>query len=418
MFAEPSRDQHRTPEQGTLSRLKAVGGHPASGPESSWTRGEVEALLRVSDAAALATRPNDLLELIAAEACGVTRAKSASILLAQPGSQFGLAASHGLSADYNQFLRGRFVSHGPTVSRVAAERLQPVVVDDITVDPEINHPDAREWKQFAMREGYQALMSVPLMAGSRSFGVLNLYRVEVGPWHSSEIELAVAFAQHAASAIESAKLIDSQRRQVEALEGLVRVLRDQTHEYANRLHAISGLMALNEHRAAEQFLAQLMTLHHDNYASVIERVHHPILAGLLVAQMSVARQRGVEVRLHRQTHVETLPPALGSAEAVTIVANLIQNAVEAASSMSAGRRRASVRIAQTPRNVKITVRDWGPGLSAVADDDVFARGTTSKDDHAGIGLALVSEAVASAHGTMRVQPMTQGTTFCVTLPFD
>jgi GAF domain-containing protein len=382
----------------------------------SWTRREVEALLRVSEAAAFSAQLSDVLDVVVAEACHVTRAKAVSILLTAPGGGFRLVASRGLSGDYNRFLQSHFISHGRSSARAAADRLKPVVIDDVVHDRRINRPEAREWKRFALREEYRALISVPLIVGSRSSGVLNLYRAEVGPWESAEIELAATFAQHAASAIDSARLIDSQRRQLEALERLVRVLRDQTHEYANRLHALSGLLALGKTGEAQSFLAQLMTLHHENHASVIERIHNPILAGLLLAQMSVARQRGVEVRLHRGTHLDSLPPSLGGAEAVTIVANLIENAVEAVAGLPASRRRVSVRIVQSAKNVSITVRDWGPGIDT-HEEELFLRGRTSKEDHAGIGLALVSEAAASANGSIEIRRLATGTAFLVKLPF-
>lgn len=391
--------------------------HGARGKAAlSWSRREIEALLRVSEAAAIQERLSDVLDVIAAEACHVTRSKAASILMAEPGGGFRLAASKGLSSEYNRFLQSHFISYGRSTSRAAVDRLKPVVIDDIRRAGRANDLEAREWKRFAMREEYCAMISVPLIAGSRSSGVLNLYRAERGPWLSAEVELAATFAQHAASAIDSAQLIDSQRRQLEALERLVRVLRDQTHEYANRLHALSGLLALGETTEAKRFLAQLMTLHHDNYASVIERVHDPILAGLLVAQMSVARQRGVEVRLHKHTWLEALPASIGSAEAVTIVANLIENAVEAVAGQPRHRRRASVRINQSRRAVSITVRDWGSGILG-STEEIFTRGKTSKNDHAGIGLALVSEAVASASGSIAVRSTDRGTAFHVSLPY-
>jgi sensor histidine kinase regulating citrate/malate metabolism len=134
--------------------------------------------------------------------------------------------------------------------------------------------------------------------------------------------------------------------------------------------------------------------------------------------MSVARQRGVEIRLHKQTHLETLPRSLGSAEAVTIVANLIENAVESVSQLSAQRRRATVRMSETREGVTIHVRDWGEGIEPGREEKMFKRGHTSKDGHAGIGLALVSEAVASANGTIDVRTARPGTVFSVTLPWE
>lgn len=273
-------------------------------------------------------------------------------------------------------------------------------------------------RQAAEAEGFKSLVSVPLLAGSNSFGVLTLYRTSPGEWVAADVELANTFAQHAAAAISSARLSDAKRRQVEALERLVAVLRDQTHEYANRLHALAGLHALGETKEANEFLARLMTLHHDNYVTVIERVHHPVLAGLLVAQMSVARQRGVEVKLDRRTRIESLPESLGSAEAVTIVANLIDNAVEAVAHMPPARRKATVRLVEARDHLTITVRDFGPGIAPEKTESILGRGVSFKAGHAGIGLALVSEAVASAHGHITIASTDHGTAFKVELPRD
>jgi signal transduction histidine kinase len=383
---------------------------------AAWSRREIEALLRVSEAVALESSLGDVLDVIATEACRVTSASSASVVLVQPRGPLRLAASKGLSRDYDRFLRNHFVTYAGTVSRVAVDRLAPVVVNDITTDPLLARQEAAEWKRFAIREGFQSMISAPLVVGRRASGALNLYRAAPGPWPTAEIELAASLAQHAASAIDSTELIQSQNRQVDGLERLLRVLRDQTHEYANRLQDVSGLLAVDQIVGAQRLLAELMTLHHDNYAAVVERVHEPILAGLLLAQMSVARQRGVDVRLHGQTHLVALPRSLGSAEAVTIVANLIDNAVQSVADLPASRRRASVRISQGKDVVRITVRDWGNGIPAGTEKRLFERGCSSKKGHAGIGLALVSEAVASAHGTIALTSMRPGTAFHVTLP--
>ena len=391
----------------------------ASTHSHGWGRAEIDALLRVSRAVGVHQRLSDVLDVIAEEAREVTRAKAASILLANPGEQtLHLGAASGLSKDYERFLRGHFVSYGKSTSREATELLRPIVVEDVASDPRVQRPEAREWKRFALREHYRAILSVPLLAGNQSAGVLNLYRAKPGPWLGAEVEVAATFAQYAASAIHSAKLMESQRLQLDALGRLVSVLQDQTHEYANRLHAFSGLLALDEYADAKAFLDQLISIHHENYASVIDRVKPPILAGLLIAQMSVARQRGVEVRLDQRTRLHSLPPLLGAAQAVTIVANLIENAIEAVAELSAGQRRASVRINQNASKVVISVRDWGVGMPPGREQDMFSRGSSSKDGHPGIGLALVSEAVMSAGGTLEVRGMSPGTRFCVTLPWQ
>lgn len=381
--------------------------------DSLWNQSMIEALLRVSRTVAAGTQLHDVLRLIAREACVVTGSKSASILLSDKRT-LQLAASVGLSPEYVKFLESHFVSHGHGAAGAASDSLKPIVIDDMRVDQLVNA--APEWKGFALREGYLSMASVPLVAGRRARGVLNLYRAEAGPWLRESVDLLVSFGQQAASAIDGVKLIDAQRQQLVALERLVSILQDQTHEYANRLHALSGLLALDAKREAKRFLAELIHVHHENYAAVVDRLHHPIVAGLMLAEMDVARQRGVELRLHGRSQLYELPPALGDAEAVTILANLVENAVEVAAAMAPARRRVACRITQGRHNVVFAVRDWGPGFPRGDHRDAFRRGVSHKNQHLGIGLALVDEAVASAHGTISVERHEQGVTIKVVVP--
>jgi signal transduction histidine kinase len=387
-----------------------------AGSRALWSRREIEALLRVSAAVAADANLSDVLTMIAEEACRVSGARSASILLSSSPGELDLVASSGLSDEYRKFLRSHFVSNGLGASGAATASLKPIVIADMRRDGRVTQ--APEWKRFALREKYLAMVSLPLVVGQRALGVLNLYRTAPGQWLPETLELLTSFGRHAASAIASARLIEAQRREMVALERVIAVLRDQAHEYANRLHAISGLLAYDATAEAQRFLAELITLHHENYAAVVDRLHHPIIAGLMLAEMDVARQRGVELKLHAGSRLTRLPQSLGDAEAVTILANLIDNAVEAVQGMPPSRKRIAVRIAEGDRSVVLAVRDWGPGLPPDANGNIFQRGCSSKADESGLGLALVAEAVSAARGAISVRRNRTGVTFRVELPFD
>jgi sensor histidine kinase regulating citrate/malate metabolism len=57
--------------------------------------------------------------------------------------------------------------------------------------------------------------------------------------------------------VRTAQPLDQRAKQVAALRRLVRALREQTHEHANRLHAISGLLALDEVDEARELVQSL-----------------------------------------------------------------------------------------------------------------------------------------------------------------
>jgi len=108
---------------------------------------------------------------------------------------------------------------------------------------------------------------------------------------------------------------------------------------------------------------------------------------------------------------------------VTIVGNLVDNAFDVLSGMTAadGARRVQVAGETVGDSVRITVTDSGPGLTPAQARSVFARGWSTKTARGpagdrGLGLALVAQAVTRCGGTVTVEPG-RGAVFVVTLPY-
>ncbi len=132
--------------------------------------------------------------------------------------------------------------------------------------------------------------------------------------------------------------------------------------------------------------------------------------------MNLARQRGIELTLHAESALSALPSRLTAADAVTVVGNLLDNAIDAVDRMAPDRRRVELRLAEDDDLLTITVRDYGAGLPVTAMDRLFTRGFSSKNAHAGVGLTLAAAAVTAARGTIDVRRHAQGTTFEVSIP--
>jgi signal transduction histidine kinase len=96
-----------------------------------------------------------------------------------------------------------------------------------------------------------------------------------------------------------------------------------------------------------------------------------------------------------------------------IVWNLASNAIEA---LQPG---GSVTLQLTDANdtLHLCVQDNGPGMSAEVRARVFEQYFTTKDSGAGLGLALVKQAVQTLGGTITLETAPErGTRFCVELP--
>ena len=380
------------------------------------TAEQLAAIMAVSAAVAEGDELQETLDEIAKAAAQLLSAQAAAVILREAESEIGLAvtASYGLSekyADYLNKLRPLEVGEGP--SGLAAKHCKPVCIDDVLADP-IFVP----WRDLAIREHYRAMVSVPLGPNeAHVIGVLNAYRAEPGPWTEREVDLLSLLADHAAIAIRTAHLLDRSRRQVDGLSLMVRSLRAQAHEHSNRLHAIYGLLTLGEVDEARRLIAAVEAGYHGVYGSVTGRIENPTIAGFLVAESAIARESGIELTLDGRSRLCELPARLGDLEAVTVLGNLLHNAVEAVSGMPRSRRRVSVKLFQAPTETVFRVRDWGPEVRTDALERMFERGFTTKPGHSGIGLALVQSIVKRAHGRIDIElPRGGGLTVTAVFP--
>ena len=105
---------------------------------------------------------------------------------------------------------------------------------------------------------------------------------------------------------------------------------------------------------------------------------------------------------------------------ITVVGNLIDNALDAvASSPNGGPRWVEVSIRQDDGDVVIKVHDSGPGIALDDTEQIFSEGYTTKvaapGSRRGLGLALVKQVAARRDG--RVTVVNQGgAMFTVRLP--
>lgn len=330
----------------------------------------LNAMLAVSRGVATGGDLPSALENIARHAAGVVGATGGLVLL-RSRDGFKIGGGWGISERYRRGVESRpraLAASGP--SALAVNHLKSIVIGNVETDDRV-----RPWRQLAISEGYRAIVSSPLMIDGEAVGALNVYRNDVGRWSDADVEVLAFFADHAATAIRLAELIDRQNRQLVALEWVIRGLREQIHEHANRIHSIGGLLALGERAEARRFVAELLSMHGQLHRAVVDGIDHPTLGGLLLAETMIASQRGVTLKIDRRSRLTSLPARLGEAEAIAIVGHLLQQAFDAVADVSADRRRVTFSASTVDGGVVFKTRDWGdspPLTSSVLVDSVVA----------------------------------------------
>jgi sensor histidine kinase regulating citrate/malate metabolism len=152
---------------------------------------------------------------------------------------------------------------------------------------------------------------------------------------------------------------------------------------------------------------------------VMEAVAEPVLAALLLGKAAQANERGVELVITPDTRIDddVMPDGFEPRDLVTILGNLIDNAIDAAADGHPPRVFVTARA--DADELVFRVADTGHGVEDDAVRSVFRRGWSTKSGDRpsgrGLGLALVAQAAARHGGRVEVG-RDVGAVFTVTLP--
>ncbi|MEW2460842.1 sensor histidine kinase [Microbacterium sp. K41] len=201
----------------------------------------------------------------------------------------------------------------------------------------------------------------------------------------------------------------------ESVRTLGEALRAQTHEHGNRMHAAVALLELDRRDEAIEILTQTSRQSQSLVDQVTARQHgDPAVGALLLGKAAQARERGIDWRMDIAPDTPRTP--LAPVDAVAVLGNLVDNAMDAAAESADRWVRVSLRRGDHG-GIVLEVADSGPGIPVDQRERIFAQGYTTKPagPHGrGIGLALVRSVVREAGGDVTVAG--PPTVFRVTLP--
>ena len=191
-------------------------------------------------------------------------------------------------------------------------------------------------------------------------------------------------------------------------------LRSRAHEADNRLHTVVTMVELGRAEDAVDFATAELAVSQHLIDRLMSTVAEPALAALLLGKMSQARDHGVELTVTEESMLDDpTTVALTQGELVTLVGNLVDNAIDAARAEAPGWVEVTVR--GTDTELAVSVADSGPGMSADAFDRARTRGYSTKSGERGLGLALVWQVIAAHGGTIAAEN-TYGSVITAVIP--
>lgn len=231
--------------------------------------------------------------------------------------------------------------------------------------------------------------------------------------HGQQVMGAVSSFRNKSELLRVTEELTQVKRYAEAL-------RTQTHEYSNKLYTIYGLIQLESYQEAMDLITHETDVHQNLIHFLMREIPDPMIGGILIGKFNRANEMKVELTVSERSSFKKIPGDMNRNHLVTIIGNLIDNALEAVIDADEGRRQVNVLLSDRGGSLLIEVADFGAGVPKEAAAQIFETGYSTKAASGrGFGLAIVRQAAEELGGSIKFQSTPErGTVFQVNIPIS
>ena len=197
--------------------------------------------------------------------------------------------------------------------------------------------------------------------------------------------------------------IDRMAQELTQIQEYSEVLRTQTHEYSNKLHTLAGLIQLGSHQEALDLIGRETSGYQELLGTLAETVPDPLLSAIILGKYNRAQELRINFQLDPESRMIDIPKKINREKIVTILGNLLENALEAAQENTSGKRTVQISMTDFGNDLIFEVEDSGSGIEDESVDLSLQHGFTTKSGTGrGIGLSLVHENLKYLGGHLTV----------------
>ena len=340
-------------------------------------------------------------------------------------------------------VRGIRLKVGEGIAGWVVKTGRPVVSQDV-------RKDKRFSDKYDKKTGFKtnAMICVPLIARDEPIGALQVInKKSKKPFTQADFKLLTAMAQQIAVAMENAKLyqrleedfaLTTQELKItqeklfrsERLMAMGHLVQGVAHEIRNPIMTIGGFtqrlkrelgkehklqeyvdIILEEAIRLEKLVKQVREFMNVQSATLTMDKVPPVVDEVIKIFEPLAKRQ--KVQIVKDIDGDTPLINMDSAQVVTALANVVENALE---SMSGGGT-LTLGVNRQNNNVLITVRDTGRGIPAEQLDAIYDPFVTSKTRGAGLGLTMVHQIIMNHQGEIKISSqLEKGTIVILRLP--
>ena len=206
-------------------------------------------------------------------------------------------------------------------------------------------------------------------------------------------------------------------------------LRASNHEFKNRLQTIQGMIQLKKTDAVLKYIRTLHESHQLRISLYVDHIKDHAISAILLGKYNRAHEQGISLFLDSKSELRALENAAVQNGIVSILGNLIDNAMDSVLNNKTDEREITVVVRELKSSYYFSVQDNGPGIPDKLAKKIFEQGFSTKatdkkkssqiginrDDHMGMGLYITKNYVLALKGEIQFKSG-QGTKFEVTLP--
>jgi signal transduction histidine kinase len=402
--------------------------------------GELQALGEVSQAVNSTLDLEQVLTTIVQRAVQLSRTDAGAIYVFDEARQeFKLRATHGMSDEMIIAITDRTIGTGSAHIGPATSQRKPMQIADLRGE------QSTPINEINLREGYRAVLVIPLLRPDHVVGALVVRRKSPGEFPQSAIDVLETFADQSVVAIQNANLfheIEEKGKQLAvASQHKSQFLANMSHELRTPLNAILGYTELildgiyGEAPEKAQAVLKRVESNGRHLLGLINDVldlskieagqlaltltdysMKDVLYNVFSAVEPLANDKKLGFKVEAQPD---MPKGHGDERRLTqVVLNLVGNAIKFSDTGAV-----IIKASSTNGAFTVAVQDNGPGISKADQGKIFEEfqqadnSATKKKGGTGLGLSISRRIVEMHGGKLWVESeLGKGSVFQFTLP--
>ena len=197
--------------------------------------------------------------------------------------------------------------------------------------------------------------------------------------------------------------IDRLAKELIQIQEYSEALRAQTHEYSNKLHTLAGLIQLGSHREALDLIGRETSGYQELLGTLAVKVPEPLLSAIILGKYNRAQEMRIKFELDPESRMIDIPQNINREKIVTILGNLLENAIEAAQENTSGLQMVKLSMTDYGNDLIFEVEDSGSGIEDESVDLSLQHGFSTKSGAGrGVGLSLVHENLQFLSGHLTI----------------